>query len=53
MPNIMNNMQEDAKNRHKEALNMIGALSDTTSSDGASSVCISLLLLHNPSMTCA
>ncbi|KAJ7845093.1 hypothetical protein B0H13DRAFT_1908531 [Mycena leptocephala] len=38
MPNTMNNMQEDAKNRHKEVLNMIGALSDTTSSDGASSI---------------
>lgn len=46
-------MQEDAENRHKEVLNMIEALSDTTSSDGASSVCISLLLLHNSPMMCA
>jgi hypothetical protein len=31
-------MQEDAEKRHKEMLDMIEALSDTTSSDGASSV---------------
>ncbi|KAJ7789944.1 hypothetical protein B0H13DRAFT_1936339 [Mycena leptocephala] len=31
-------MQEDAENRHKAVLNMIEALSDRTSSDGASSV---------------
>jgi hypothetical protein len=31
-------MQEDAEKRHKEVLDMIEALSDTTSSDGASSV---------------
>jgi hypothetical protein len=31
-------MQEDAEDRHKAVLNMIEALSDTTSSDGASSV---------------
>ncbi|KAJ7874608.1 hypothetical protein B0H13DRAFT_2551489 [Mycena leptocephala] len=39
--NIIDNitkMQEDAENRHKEVLNMIDALSDTASSDGASSV---------------
>ncbi|KAJ7820048.1 hypothetical protein B0H13DRAFT_1921438 [Mycena leptocephala] len=39
--NIMSDitkMQEVAENRHKEVLNMIEALSDTTSSDGASSV---------------
>jgi hypothetical protein len=34
----MTKMQEDAENRHKEVLDMIEALSDTTSSDGASSV---------------
>ncbi|KAJ7920515.1 hypothetical protein B0H13DRAFT_1867585 [Mycena leptocephala] len=38
MLNIMNIMHEDAENRHKEVLNMIEALSDTTSSDGASSI---------------
>jgi hypothetical protein len=31
-------MQEDAEKQHKEVLDMIEALSDTTSSDGASSV---------------
>ncbi|KAJ7896980.1 hypothetical protein B0H13DRAFT_1884747 [Mycena leptocephala] len=31
-------MQEDAEKRHKEVLDMIEALSNTTSSDGASSV---------------
>ncbi|KAJ7842088.1 hypothetical protein B0H13DRAFT_1909980 [Mycena leptocephala] len=31
-------MQEDAENRHKAVLNMIEALSDRTSSDGASSI---------------
>jgi hypothetical protein len=31
-------MQEDAEKRKKEVLDMIEALSDTTSSDGASSV---------------
>jgi hypothetical protein len=31
-------MQEDAEKRYKEVLNMIEALLDTTSSDGASSV---------------
>jgi hypothetical protein len=31
-------MQEDAENRHKAVLNMIEAVSDKTSSDGASSV---------------
>jgi alpha-D-ribose 1-methylphosphonate 5-triphosphate diphosphatase PhnM len=31
-------MQEDAEKRHKEVLDMIEALSDTTSSDRASSV---------------
>jgi hypothetical protein len=31
-------MQEDAEKRHKEVLDMIEALSDTTSSDTASSV---------------
>ncbi|KAJ7907789.1 hypothetical protein B0H13DRAFT_1879244 [Mycena leptocephala] len=31
-------MQEDAEKQHKELLDMIEALSDTTSSDGASSV---------------
>ncbi|KAJ7827297.1 hypothetical protein B0H13DRAFT_1917729 [Mycena leptocephala] len=31
-------MQEDAENRHKAVVNMIEALSETTSSDGASSV---------------
>ncbi|KAJ7923753.1 hypothetical protein B0H13DRAFT_1864559 [Mycena leptocephala] len=31
-------MQEDAEKRHKEMLDMIEALPDTTSSDGASSV---------------
>jgi hypothetical protein len=39
--NIMNNitkMQEEAENRHKEVLDMIEALSDTASSDGASAV---------------
>ncbi|KAJ7877156.1 hypothetical protein B0H13DRAFT_1893372 [Mycena leptocephala] len=40
-PNIMKNineMQQDAENRHKAVLTMIEALSDTTSSDGASLV---------------
>jgi hypothetical protein len=32
------NMQEDAEHRHKAVLNMIEAVSDRTSSDGASSV---------------
>jgi hypothetical protein len=32
-------MQEDAEMRHKEVLNMIEALSDSPSSDEASSVC--------------
>jgi hypothetical protein len=32
-------MQEDAEKRNKEVLDMIEALSDTTSSDRASSVC--------------
>jgi hypothetical protein len=36
--NNITEMQEDAENRHKEVLDMIEALSDTTSSDGASSV---------------
>jgi hypothetical protein len=31
-------MQEDAEKRHKEVLDMIEALSDTTGSDRASSV---------------
>jgi hypothetical protein len=31
-------MQQDAESRHKAVLTMIEALSDTTSSDGASSV---------------
>jgi hypothetical protein len=31
-------MQEDAEKHHKEVLDMIEVLSDTTSSDGASSV---------------
>jgi hypothetical protein len=31
-------MQEDVEKQHKEVLDMIEALSDTTSSDGASSV---------------
>jgi hypothetical protein len=31
-------MKKDAENQHKEVLDMIEALSDTTSSDGASSV---------------
>jgi hypothetical protein len=31
-------MQEDAEKRHKEVLDMIEALSNTTGSDGASSV---------------
>jgi hypothetical protein len=31
-------MQEDAEKQHKEVLDMIEALSDTTSSDGASFV---------------
>jgi hypothetical protein len=31
-------MQEDADKRHKEVLDMIEALSNTTGSDGASSV---------------
>ena len=31
-------MQEDAEKQHKEVLDMIEALSDTTSSDGTSSV---------------
>jgi hypothetical protein len=31
-------MQEDAEKRHKEVIDMIEALSDTTSSDGTSSV---------------
>jgi hypothetical protein len=31
-------MKEDAEQRHKEVLDMIEALSDTTSSDRASSV---------------
>jgi hypothetical protein len=31
-------MQEDAEKRYKEVLDMIEALSDTASSDGASSV---------------
>jgi uncharacterized alpha/beta hydrolase family protein len=31
-------MQEDAQTRNLEVLNMIGALSDATYSDGASSV---------------
>jgi hypothetical protein len=31
-------MQEDAEKQHQEVLDMIEALSDTTSSDGASSV---------------
>jgi hypothetical protein len=31
-------MQKDAEERHKEVLDMIEALSDTTSSDGASVV---------------
>jgi hypothetical protein len=31
-------MQEEAENRHKAVLTMIEALSDTTCSDGASSV---------------
>jgi hypothetical protein len=31
-------MQENAERQHKELLNMIEALSDATSSDGASSV---------------
>jgi hypothetical protein len=31
-------MQEDAENNHKAVLNMIEAVSDRTSSDGASSV---------------
>jgi hypothetical protein len=42
MVNHMKNltqMQEDAEKRHKEVLDMIEALSDATSSDGASSVC--------------
>ncbi|KAJ7869796.1 hypothetical protein B0H13DRAFT_1896478 [Mycena leptocephala] len=40
-PNIMKNvteMQQDAESRHKAVLTMIEALSDTTSSDGASLV---------------
>lgn len=32
-------MQEEAEKRHQEVLNMIEALSDSTSSDGASFVC--------------
>jgi hypothetical protein len=36
--NSLTKMQQDAKNRHKEVLDMIEALSDTASSDGASSV---------------
>jgi hypothetical protein len=32
------NMQRDAQKRHEEVLNMIESLSDTTSSDRASSV---------------
>jgi hypothetical protein len=31
-------MQEDAEKRHKEVLDMVEALSDTTSSDRSSSV---------------
>jgi hypothetical protein len=31
-------MQEDAEKRHKEVLDMVEALSDTTSSDRTSSV---------------
>jgi hypothetical protein len=34
----MANMQRDAQKRHEEVLNMIESLSDTTSSDRASSV---------------
>jgi hypothetical protein len=36
--NDITKMQEDVENRHKEVLDMMEALSDTTSSDGASSV---------------
>jgi hypothetical protein len=36
--NNITEMQQDAENRHQEVLNMIEAFSDTTSSDGASSV---------------
>jgi hypothetical protein len=41
MVNHINNiaeMQEDAEKRHKEVLHMIETLSNTTGSDGASSV---------------
>jgi hypothetical protein len=36
--NDITKMQEDVEKRHKEVLDMIEALSDRTSSDGASSV---------------
>jgi hypothetical protein len=40
-------MQQDAENRHNDVLDMIESLSDTSGSDGASSVCGYLFLAFN------
>jgi hypothetical protein len=42
-------MQEEAEKRHQEVLNMIEALSDSTSSDGASFVCTITECIHGTS----